>query len=333
MSSDHSELVTQFCGVTGVDADRAKFHLESAAWKISVALASFYDDDDGDNFEPEIIEPEQDEVMQVESDSKETKPNEDKKSTKSTSRFATLNTLGSGNSSDEEEGQAFYAGGSENSGQQIIGPSRKKPQDLIKELLTSAQAHGAETIDRIAESDQASGSSAFGGHGFTLGATSSDSKLVKSSKEKSNLPPVDVVLKLWQNGFSVNDGPLRDFEDQKNKDEIPQELIKEAKGQEINLDMEDHKSEVFRPPKHALKAFSGQGHVLGSPSAEVVATHPPSEPIINVSSVPAISVNESEPTTNIQLRLADGSRLVVKLNHNHTIQDIRNYIIMYPFSF
>jgi len=29
---------------------------------------------------------------------------------------------------------------------------------------------------------------------------------------------VDMVLKLWKNGFSVDDGPLRDFKDPANKE-------------------------------------------------------------------------------------------------------------------
>lgn len=41
ISSDNSELVTQFCNVTGVDAGRAKFFLESSAWKINV-ICLFY---------------------------------------------------------------------------------------------------------------------------------------------------------------------------------------------------------------------------------------------------------------------------------------------------
>ena len=40
---------------------------------------------------------------------------------------------------DEEKGQAFYAGGSETSGQQILGPSRKNPDKLIKNLFQKAK--------------------------------------------------------------------------------------------------------------------------------------------------------------------------------------------------
>ena len=39
-----------------------------------------------------------------------------------------------------------------------------------------------------------------------------------------------------------------------------------------------------------------------------------------------ISLVESEPTTNIQFRLADGSRLVGRFNHTHTVNDLHNFI-------
>ena len=37
-ATSHSELIAQFTSVTGVDAERAKFFLESAAWKLDVSI-------------------------------------------------------------------------------------------------------------------------------------------------------------------------------------------------------------------------------------------------------------------------------------------------------
>lgn len=58
------------------------------------------------------------------------------KESKPKPRFATVTNLNS--SSSDEEGQAFYAGGSEHSGQQVLGPSRKK-NDFITEMFKSVQ--------------------------------------------------------------------------------------------------------------------------------------------------------------------------------------------------
>lgn len=45
--------------------------------------------------------------------------------------------------------------------------------------------------------------------------------------------------------------------------EIPQELIREARGGEVNLNMEDHRAEDYVKPKVPMKAFTGEGNVLG----------------------------------------------------------------------
>lgn len=40
-----------------------------------------------------------------------------------------------------------------------------------------------------------------------------------------------------------------------------------------------------------------------------------------------LNVNDSEPITTLQIRLADGARLLGRFNHTHTVNDIRQYII------
>lgn len=37
-------------------------------------------------------------------------------------------------------------------------------------------------------------------------------------------------------------------------------------------------------------------------------------------------MDDSKPVTSIQLRLADGTRMVSRFNHHHTIRDIRAFI-------
>jgi len=45
--------------------------------------------------------------------------------------------------------------------------------------------------------------------------------------------------------------------------EIPQELLKEARGGKVELTMEDRRGEDYDPPKPKLVAFSGEGRTLG----------------------------------------------------------------------
>lgn len=36
--SERDDLLSQFTGITGLDADRAKFYLESSAWQLDVSF-------------------------------------------------------------------------------------------------------------------------------------------------------------------------------------------------------------------------------------------------------------------------------------------------------
>lgn len=44
-----------------------------------------------------------------------------------------------------------------------------------------------------------------------------------------------------------------------------------------------------------------------------------------------LSLDESKPVTTIQIRLADGTSVKVQFNLTHTVTDLRQYIIAYPF--
>lgn len=44
----------------------------------------------------------------------------------------------------------------------------------------------------------------------------------------------------------------------------------------------------------------------------------------------SISLDSSQPITTVQIRLADGSRLLGQFNHSHTIADVRRFITTYP---
>ena len=80
----------------------------------------------------------------------------------------------------DEEGQAFYAGGSEQSGQQILGPSKKKDgADFVKHMFKKAKEHGAEAVDPNSGAAGGPGASrmAFTGSGFKLGSNGTYSRV------------------------------------------------------------------------------------------------------------------------------------------------------------
>ncbi|KAJ8299093.1 hypothetical protein KUTeg_023153 [Tegillarca granosa] len=296
-----TEMIKQFKDLTGVPDDRAKFYLELAAWNVELAVASYYENmGEDDIVDADIAAPAQ------------TSPPPASKGQSSSSRFATIHNIQDAVSSDSEneEGQAFYAGGSETSGQQILGPKKKQTgKKIVEDLFKSAREHGATEVDESEPQRRTTTKPTFKGTGYRLGET-------------EDMP---------------NDGPLRDFKDPENREfldsiskgEVPRELTSSAKG-EVNLNMEDHRQEEYVKPKIPVKAFAGAGHMLGSPAPNVIQQTPSAASgSANESAAQStLSVDNSKPTTSLQIRLADGSRMVAKFNHSHRVLDVRRYIII-----
>jgi UBX domain-containing protein 1 len=75
-------------------------------------------------------------------------------------------------------------------------------------------------------------------------------------------------------------------------------------------------------PTYRYVAFGGSGRTLGGGGASSSAPPAPQQQ-------PAgewEGVDESKPTTSLQLRLYDGSRLVARFNHTHTLADVRRFV-------
>ncbi|XP_011703894.1 PREDICTED: NSFL1 cofactor p47 isoform X1 [Wasmannia auropunctata] len=337
--ASRDELVSQFADVTGVDAERALFYLESSAWQLEVALTSFYENDEPAELVTETIDiSEQVEGSEDSSMSKQTKSDTtESKGAKPKPRFGTLNDLhGSDSSSEEEEGQAFYAGGSEHSGQQVLGPGKKK-KDLITDMFKSCQEQSiAADPPKIGGQQRPN---TFRGTGYKLGQTSSDSEVVMGANADQQSSNGLIILKLWKDGFTINDSEIRSYEEAENRDfldaikrgEIPTEIRQQVQGAEVRLDMEDHRHETYVPPKTKVKAFSGKGHMLGSPSPATVGMTVPTDPADQAANEAQakkdLELDTSKPTTTLQIRLADGSIVKAQFNLTHTVADLRRYII------
>lgn len=322
-NAEHSDCIAQFCGVTGVDSSRAKFYLESAAWNLQLALASFYEEKDAGPHR---------EDSPVLDESPRTSPVPPGVPARSR-RIAGIADLAK-EDTNEEEGQAFYAGGSERSGQQVLGPG-KKGVNFVGELFKAAKMHGAQVIDP-SEAAVVGGPrrQTFQGKGYRLGSAPEDTEVVESQACVAQSPPATTMaLKMWKDGFSVDDGPLQHYDDPASRDflqfiqkgEIPRELLQRAPG-EVNLNMEDHRHEEFVAPRRNVQAFVGQGHRLGSVTPNILIRST-SKTGGEEAAKKAVPLDASQPSTNVQIRLADGTRLVATLNDTHTIQDIRNYIV------
>ena len=61
------------------------------------------------------------------------------------------------------------------------------------------------------------------------------------------------------------------------KGQIPDELVKEAKGGEVHVDMEDHRQEEFVKPKVKAKPFTGRFFFLEMMSTDKSGRDTPSK--------------------------------------------------------
>merc|ERR1711874_177515 len=91
--------------------------------------------------------------------------------------------------------------------------------------------------------------------------------------------------------------------------------------EEMAKENEDCEAEYLR--QMASKGpFTGTGHMLGAPSPA-----PAPAPRRPVRQVKHVEVDTSKPMGSVQVRLGDGSRIVIKLNHHHTVGDMKQEIM------
>jgi len=327
--AENDEKLAQFQSITGCDPERAKFYLESANWQIDLAMASFYEGEGDMDIEGDRA-PAADAAAPAKNVPGQTS------APKGGEGIGRINFGGddSGSDDSDSEQQAFFAGGSSHSGNMILGPKKKKFN--VGDMFKAAREAGAEAIDPSQSgAGPSAGMRAFQGGGFKLGSDTTES--VKIGGEAKRIEPRNFVLKMWREGFSLDDGELRAYNDPANREflasvmrgTIPPELVKEAKGGEVHVDMEDHREEEYVKPKVTAKPFQGSGNVLGSiaPAVAPPTANPSLDPAeAEKSAQSKVKLDTSKPVANIQVRLADGSRLIVKLNHDHTVTDLRIYI-------
>ncbi|CAG9800185.1 unnamed protein product [Chironomus riparius] len=337
--ADNDALITQFMDVTGVQRDRAEFFLQAANFQLDVALSSFYEE--SVDAPPAVASDSSDD--EVLSGVKETADN--KKRSYGNQNFATMSSVREPEKEGEERGQAFYAGGSEHSGLQVLGPPKKKNpiKDMVSEVFRQAQSGNLEQFESSHDGDLPSFRS-FTGTGYRLGQSEDDSVAVASgSKGKNKQQEETVTVKVYRQGFTVDDGELRSYEDPNNREffesitrnEIPAELRKQGKAM-VHVNVENHLSDDFVKNTPKFKAFTGSGHTLGSPAPATVeeitttalSTDPKAKNAENEAKASSnLNVNQDQPTTMLSIRLTDGSRLSARFNLSHTIQDIRNFIV------
>ncbi|VVB07775.1 unnamed protein product [Arabis nemorensis] len=234
--------------------------------------------------------------------------------------------------SDSDGPQEYYTGG-EKSGMLVQDPSKK---DDVDEIFNQARQLGA--VEGPLEPPTSSRS--FTGTGRLLSGEHVPTGIQQPE-------PVVHNIVFWSNGFTIDDGPLRKLDDPENasflesirKSECPKELEPADKRAPVHVNLMRREEKCPEQEKKRRVSFQGVGRTLGGSndsSGSSSARAPDSDAIpvqTNLTSLaaapgpsPTFVVDETIPTTSIQIRLADGTRLVAKFNHHHTVNDIRAFI-------
>ena len=184
----------------------------------------------------------------------------------------------------------------------------------------------------------------FRGTGITLGGDDTPSRMIAdpNAKRPRTAPAVERVLHLWQDGFSVDDGPLFRYDDPANADMLaminsgraPLSILNVEHDQEVDLKVYERRGEKYTKPKPKYKPFAGGGQRLGSPvpgtssTQEGATTDKPAATASSSSpsSSTGVSINESEPAVSLQIRLGDGTRLQSRFNTSHTVGDVYSFV-------
>ncbi|XP_067274153.1 UBX domain-containing protein 2A isoform X1 [Pseudorasbora parva] len=156
----------------------------------------------------------------------------------------------------------------------------------------------------------------------------------KISSVASSGKKVEIVVRLWKNGFTVNDEDLRSYTLEENQEfleaikrgELPLELEGRAEDEELEINMEEMKDEVYVPKKKTFHPFTGQGYRLGSVAPRVVARSRSIHEDCSGPPLPTVELNEDLPVTSLQIWLADGQRLVQRFNLSHRISDVQHFV-------
>lgn len=141
-------------------------------------------------------------------------------------------------------------------------------------------------------------------------------------------PDTEIRITLYQNGFTVEGGELREYEKEENKTfmkelnegYVPTELRKKY-NKKIGVALEDKRDKMYRPPTPpAYVAYSGAGQAVsdvqgvgGAVNKDAAEGKP--------------QVDESKPKTNLQIRFHNGERATLTLNTSHTVSDIHMFVM------
>eukprot|EP01117_Protostelium_nocturnum_P006682 TRINITY_DN2406_c0_g1_i1.p1 TRINITY_DN2406_c0_g1~~TRINITY_DN2406_c0_g1_i1.p1 ORF type:complete len:382 (+),score=173.03 TRINITY_DN2406_c0_g1_i1:144-1289(+) len=304
---DQAALLKTFQEITGLNDQESRFMLEAHNWDVEEAFETHSASNPKSImrnppslFADRPISPSASNPVEIPPPSSSSKP-----APKKTGRIAGFSDFG--REEEDDTKQKYYTGG-DKSGLQVEAPTSSN-QNFADNLFKAAQEQGAKSVEKDGP---------FAGSSYHLGSAAGSSKKNEGKTERP-------VITFWKNGFSLNDGPLRSFTDPANfsflnaikMGKVPPEL--NHTGADSDVEILDKRGEEYKAPPPP--PFAGSGQKLGGISASSSSSSSNNN---NVSY--KVELKDSEPSTSIQIRLADGSRLVGKFNLSHKVVDIRAHI-------
>jgi UBX domain-containing protein 1 len=160
--------------------------------------------------------------------------------------------------------------------------------------------------------------------------------IIKRAKEDSKevsggpggKPETNCKITLYANGFTMNDGPFRKFDDPVNQQfiaslkdgRVPEELRGKYK-EGLNVGLDDRTSEEYKePPPPKYVEYSGQGTSLGG-GPQSTALQRDHNAVVE-----AIKIDKSKPITRIIIRLHDGKTQETEVNLDTRVSAIFDYV-------
>lgn len=193
--------------------------------------------------------------------------------------------------------------------------------------------------------------SRFRGTGMTLGGEGVESRSIPDpmgQARPTNTTPQERVLHIWQDGFSIDDGELRRFDDPANQVDLqmirsgraPLHLMNVQHDQPVDVKLHQHDT-PYTPQPRKYRPFGGSGRRLGSPVPgdgseasgvgsldAAVASSTPSVPAAGAATTTTTepAIDSSQPTITLRIQLPNGTRLPARFNTTHTIGDVYTFI-------
>ncbi|OAA65912.1 cdc48-dependent protein degradation adaptor protein [Niveomyces insectorum RCEF 264] len=291
-----------------------------------------------------------------------------------------------GDDDEDDHGRGDLFAGGEKSGLAVQDPHMagrsKDGRNIMRGILENAKKNQGRQ-DPAEGSSQPAAASRFRGSGQTLGGEGVESRVIPDPHARpaaaaaagggagagagagraaagADSATQERILHIWQDGFSIDDGPLHRFDDPNNAADLemirrgraPLHLMGVQFGQAVDVKLHQHEEDWHQLPR-VYRPFSGEGRRLGSPvpgasptaassslSSSTTAINTTSTSATSTARAPAAaatttpsgagaaapSIDESQPTVTIRVQLPDGARLPARFNTTQTIGDVYEFV-------